>query len=106
MSAAATPARETIARKLSTLINAQVRLMFGTVLVQGECRELFVICSDDGVSIESSNGATLEVLPSGLTYKQLAAHISAVANEPAPKRIGWAAQAAGTTWVRLEAPAV
>lgn len=87
----------TVATKLASLIKAtEVRRMWGSIYVLGAAREFWVVCHEDRVSIDIHTEG--ETLPAGLTYAQMAAHISKVANEPDVSRIGPGYRAVGNAW--------
>lgn len=71
---------ETIARKLHALLPTSVdaELRFSSIVVRGSVAFTVTVLSD-GIGIISNHGAGFELLPAGLTYAQIAAHLSAVA---------------------------
>jgi hypothetical protein len=84
------PVRELVAAKIHSMLPAGMgRLMFGTVKITGSARSFDLIADDDHVSIQIWGGRVEnETLPTGLTYKEIVAHIVRVATEENPAPIG------------------
>ncbi len=79
MPAETRPDRETIASKIFSLLHAGVdaELRYGTIAIVGSRH--FEAIVNDGIGIFSNAGACVELLPQGLTYQQIAEHISGIA---------------------------